>query len=489
MGPLLAAYIYIIACIGAGAVLCCFAFGRNAVIKISVLWVGVITLAFFTHIMVLFVAVAMYAAYIKHQPHESKAFLYVALMPILPLETYVVPFPGLNYLIGLSFLRIFAIAFFLPLFFQALSKPSREGGVRSTDVYFFCFILLMALMSFRSGNVTSTMRSIVDVMLDFGIPYYVITRYVTKSEFLSWVFCGFLISAAFLSFCAIIESIKVWRFYAQVLFSLNLQFDPSAVVPYSRNGVVRTGGGPMFQTLAFAYFIAMAIVMCFFFWKKGIIRLIPAGILMTLYSCALMYTDSKGGMMAVVVGVLVIYYVDLHKSFKFMATVAGIIIVPIMIGYLFSSDLSKADDGDGSFSYRYQLFLNSLDAISRNPILGSPDFTDNKVLQGSIQGEGIIDVVNLYLLVTLEYGFVGLFLYLMIFLSLIKGIVRKENVAGFDHKGLVLGLIAMTMVLILTISDASFVPFYIMLVWALARTYIGLEENRFDANGKVQYSN
>jgi O-antigen ligase len=268
----------------------------------------------------------------------------------------------------------------------------------------------------------------------------------------------------------------VWRFYAQVLYSLNLEFDPAAATPFSRDGVVRPGGGPMFQTLAFAYYISMAMVTCFFFWKKGILRFIPAAILMLLYSCALMFTDSKGGILAVMVGVLVVYYVDLHKSFKFLAAVAGVIIASVASSYLFTSDLSKADDSDGSFSYRYQLFLNSFDAISENPIFGSSNFAANQLLQGSIQGEGIVDVVNLYLLVALKYGFVGLFLYLMIFLSLIKGAVKKSNVAGFDHKGLVLALISMTMVLIITISDASFVPFYIMFVWAVSRAYVSLQE-------------
>ncbi|MGH1438523.1 MAG: O-antigen ligase family protein [Cellvibrionaceae bacterium] len=489
MGPVLTAYIIIIGCLFLGGLACCFGFDRKVVIKITVLWMALTTVAIFTNMAVLAAVIIMYAVYIKDQPPEAKVFLYVACMPALPLQGFLVPFPGLNYLFELSYLRVVVVALFLPLFFQAFSKPaSQGGGFRSSDFYFLCFIILTGLMTYRLGSFTTMVRELVNVMVDFGIPYFVISRYVVSSQSLSWLFCGFLVSAAFLSFFAIIESLMWWRFFSEILFSLQVQYDPVALVPYSRSGIIRTGGGPMFQTLGFAHFISMAIVTCFFFWKKKILRFFPAMILMGLYTLALTFTDSKGGILAVLLGILIIYYFSFHKTIKFLTNIAAVIVVPAAVGYFAMFGFSQLEDDHDSFGYRYQLILNSLDAISQNPILGSIDFWNNQSLANSLQGEGIIDVTNLYLQVILQYGFVGLFLYLMIFFSLIKGVLKKRNVVGFDHKGLILPLVGMTMFFIVTCSDISFVPFYITFLWAISRAYIGFQEQRLQ-NTAPAYAN
>jgi len=486
MGPVLTAYIIIIGCIFLGGAVCYLGFDKKVVIKITILWMALTTVAIFTNMAVLAAVIIMYAISIKDQPPQTKVFLYIACMPALPLQGFFVPFPGLNYLFELSYLRIVVIALFLPLFFQAFSKPPSQGGrFRSSDFYFFCFIIFAGILTFRLGSLTTMVRELVNAMIDFGIPYFVISRYIVNSQSLSWLFCGFLISAAFLSFFAIIESLMVWRFFGEILFSLNVQYDPVALVPYTRSGIIRTGGGPMFQTLGFAHFISIAIVTCFFFWKKKILSFFPAMILMGLYAVALKFTDSKGGILAVLIGIFVIYYFSFPKNIRFLASMASVIVVPAAIGYFVMFGFSQLEDDHDSFGYRYQLILNSMDAIAQNPIVGSFTFWTNQSLAKSLQGEGIIDITNLYLQVILQFGFVGLFLYLMIFFSLIKGILRKRSVIGFDHKGLILSLVIMTMFFIVTCSDISFVPFYIMFLWGISRAYIGFQEVRVEDNAQL----
>ncbi len=476
MGPLLASYIIIMGSLVFGAVACSFSFGGKIVARITVIWAIVLTLAFFTSIWALVAVVIFAAVAIKDEPPETKVFYFVALMPVLPLEAYNIPFPGLNYLWELSFIRILVLGLFFPLFVIYVSRDLRDGGFfRLSDLFFLCFIVLTAVMSLRMGNVISALRAMFSTLVDVGIPYFVISRFLFSSKGLNWLLCGFLISAAFLSFFSIFESILKWRLYSEVLVALNLEFSPVALIPYSRSGVVRASGGSMLQPLAFAYFISLAIVVCFFLWKRNVIRFIPAGILMGLYLLALLFTDSKGGMLSMSVGLFIIYFMQFHKSVKLLFGMAGAIIFPVMIGYFITFGFS-AIDSQGSYEYRYQLILNSLSAVSQNFLLGSADFLNDPSLERSRQGEGIIDVVNLYLQVVLQYGMVGLFLYVMTFVTIIRDVVKKKSVVGFEHKDLLVALLVMTMVFIGTCSDVSYIPWYITLLWGVSRAYVNFDE-------------
>lgn len=477
MGPIITAYVFSMASLFFGAVACLPAYGMQFVKKLVIAWALFFTAAYFTNMIVLVAVVVAYILSIKEQPPEAKLIYFVGLIPVIPLQTYIIPFPGIGYLWNLSYFRVVVVALFVPLYIQELSRPSRPGSVRSTDIYFFGFIILTAVITLRSGNLISVIRALLNVMVDFGIPYYVISRYLRNPQILNWMFSAFLFSAAVLALASVLESWRTWRFFSQMFFSLGLQFDPVALVPYSRDGVVRATGGTMFIALAYAYFAAVSCVVCFYMWKAKLLRFFPAGILMFLCVGGLILTDSKGGILATLCGIFVIYHTRLNPSFKFIVNIILLVVVPSVMGYLISTGFSTIDS-EGSFAYRYQLVINSFDAIAENPILGAVDYVNHPSMQRSLQGEGIVDIVNVYLQVILEYGFVGLFLYVMTFASLIKGILKKPAIAGHDHKDILLALLVMTMLFIVTASSASFIPFYIVLIWAVSRAYLEFPEAR-----------
>ncbi len=477
MGPLLTCYIIIIGSVLFGAIICSFSFGLKAVAKISIVWMAITTFAVFTNLWVLLAFAAFAAVAIRNEPPEVKLYYFIAFLPVLPLEAYNIPFPGVNYLWELSFIRFLSLSLLFPLFLVYILKDSPGGKVFNvSDLFFLLFIILTAIMTLRLPTLVGAIRTTFSLFVEVVLPYFVISRFLLKPQSLNWIFSAFLVTAAFLSFFSIFESILQWRFYTELLISLNLDYDPIAMVPYARSGVIRTSGGPMLQTLAFAYFISLAIIVCFFFWQKGVMRFIPAAMLLSLYVVALLFTGSRGGILAVVTGIFVLYFVRSHKSVKLLLTMAGAVIIPVLIGYFAAFGFS-AIDNEGTFEYRYQLVLNSLNAVSQNPLLGSDGFLNNASLAQSRQGEGIIDVVNMYLLVLLEYGVVGLFLYVMIFVSIIRDVVRKKSVHGFDHKELLLALLFMTLIFIGTCSYVSFIPWYVIVFLAIARAYSSFREH------------
>lgn len=63
---------------------------------------------------------------------------------------------------------------------------------------------------------------------------------------------------------------------------------------------------------------------------------------------------------------------------------------------------------------RENLLFNAWEIILQNPILGSR----NQNLEMFRNGEGIIDIVNTYLIIGLESGLIGLFLFIAIFMTI-----------------------------------------------------------------------
>ena len=111
-----------------------------------------------------------------------------------------------------------------------------------------------------------------------------------------------------------------------------------------------------------------------------------------------------------------------------------------------------------NIDYREQLFHNSLVVIARNPLFGSIDYLNEPEMLELKQGEGIIDVVNTYVGITLERGYLGLLLFVSIFASVIFAI-RKSMKSITDKRDElhILGrsLVAVLLTIMFIISTTS----------------------------------
>ena len=86
------------------------------------------------------------------------------------------------------------------------------------------------------------------------------------------------------------------------------------------------------------------------------------------------------------------------------------------------------------------------------------------------QGQGIIDLVNTYLIVGLNSGFVGLGLYLMFFLTILLSTIKRLRLAPLATEARILGqaLLAVlvgALLIIATVSPIYHVP---LLLWSVA---------------------
>lgn len=89
------------------------------------------------------------------------------------------------------------------------------------------------------------------------------------------------------------------------------------------------------------------------------------------------------------------------------------------------------------------------------------------------QGQGIIDVVNTYVALALEFGLLTLAIFLLIFvltgLSVLPMAFRRDALAEPARQWL--AIMAATMVTIATVSSVSYIPF---IYWIMAGFGVGM---------------
>ena len=129
-----------------------------------------------------------------------------------------------------------------------------------------------------------------------------------------------------------------------------------------------------------------------------------------------------------------------------------------------------------TITYRQQLFENSIVVIKKHPLFGSINYLSTPEMEAMRQGEGIIDIVNTYLQVSLESGLVGLFLFIGFFGSVswrIHNTIRRKHAKGTEELLLgraLLATIAGIMFIIFTVSSISSIP---LVYWAVAGLGVG----------------
>jgi O-antigen ligase len=184
---------------------------------------------------------------------------------------------------------------------------------------------------------------------------------------------------------------------------------------------------------------------------------------MALLCAGLLVTFSRGPWLAALVIYLAYAAFDprgLSRVFKATA------IVLLLATALLASPLGTKISGmipfmggtvdKDTLTYREQLLDRSWELIKARPILG--DQLALSKMQDLRQGQGIIDVVNAYVGVTLFYGFTGLAVFLTFVLSaLAKAYAKSRRVRKTDPDSALLGanLAAAIVANLLLLADGS----------------------------------
>jgi len=446
-------------------------------------WYIVTLLAFFTFNFLLFVSISAVFIYIISKHVENKLALFCILLFAIPGYEEKV-----SVLFSINFTRELSLILLLPLFKQYRNQDYlQKFGNLITDKLTVCFLLLMFVLQFRGlysqikpSTWTEESRYAIYFFTEIFLPYYIASRYIKNFSQLTIVITALIFICCIIGCIGLIESLKSWLLYGSLGDSLGVVLDSKR---YLMRGDALRASSTMSHSLILG--LVMMVALGFYVFASNLIKsnwLKISGFLLLIGS--LISPLSRGAWIGAFV-MMIVYFSIGNNRFRNIAlmTIAGLLSLPVLtiipggqkvINLLpFIGNVETAN-----IDYRVQLFEQALLVIKKYPFFGVYDPTLEPEMQVMIQGEGIIDLVNYYLQITLTYGYVGLILFVLILMSCV--IPLYKHLGTFkDQKSMeylcgksLLALLLGSFITIATLSAMSMVTTVLFLLAGLTVSYI-----------------
>lgn len=394
-------------------------------------WYTFTILAFLAHsylIFAIFSIPLLFRESIKLKLEYSIPLFFLLLLTLPTLPYFVPGIGGINYILEINWPRLLVI-FYLLIIYLTNNNSTKPIVKIDTDKYIFLFVLYISVLSFRDTTFTDALRQIVYNILDIYIPYMVISRLTVNLETLKNVFFAIYVAIFIMSVIAMFETVKSWHLYTPLNYSLEIPVGNITDYKY-RIGLLRAYSA--FGAIPLGLLIIVTLTICLYLFKT----------LNAKYDHRIYYLILIGGLFSTLsrapwVALLLIIGLHILLEKNNIIQWIKLLTLSLIIFAMFSfSNFGKkvinilpiiGSDSSETISYREKLLNTSLDVIIKNPFFGSTDYYNDPLMHSLIQGEGIIDIVNTYLQISLEYGLIGLFLFITIFASVLVKIYKLKK--------------------------------------------------------------
>ncbi|WP_340316934.1 hypothetical protein [Rhizorhabdus argentea] len=281
----------------------------------------------------------------------------------------------------------------------------------ATDVLFHSFLLIFLLCVSLPDSPTGAFRNFMQYVVPYGLTYHVVSR--TRIPQPELVLRLMIFGAAAASLLCMFEAVRWWPLYANIgAMKGDLYVAGTPTVMLFRGGMLRAygpyshplGGSVVFGMTAIAVFGLAA-------WQGWKMPVVVAG------GCALVglvATLSRTGVIAMAVGIVALLL--MRRRYAVATAIAGfgfIIVVALPI-------LSNAD-AQGSADYRMMILWGIPKTLGSHVWLGYPEAVSSGLLDSFKQGQGIVDLVNLYLAIVVQGGIASLLPYVLFLASSLMG--------------------------------------------------------------------
>lgn len=410
---------------------------------------------------------------------------YLLLMNVIPSIQIQIPTSGIgiNQLFGLDIFRVLSLTVLVPAAWQ-LRKSTRTAPPRSPpsmDLLLIGYGLLTVIFYVPpdlpghivlQNSLTNDVRDAFLFFIDAYVLYYVASRSCRTRREIADALAAFCVSCTIMAAVAVFESLRHWLLYTD-LYS-RWGGSRLEIAYYVRAGLLRaeaSSGNPLalgfLLAIAFGFLLYLTHRRTRSFASIATFALLLLGIFVSL---------ARGTW----IGVLLIYFgyaalgprggSRLVKS-AFIFGILGGLVFASPIGDKITANLPFLGGkvAVSSLSYRERLMNRSWELIQAHPLFGDQQAFSH--MQDLRQGQGIIDVVNTYIDVTLFHGFAGLALFLgFILLALRKAYKAAKAVGASDPDLALLGasLIACIAGTLLMLADCSFILGYVTTFYCLA---------------------
>lgn len=413
----------------------------------------------------------------------AKIATYCFILTSVPLLTTTLSGFGItNYLFKLNFARALSLFILLPVFFTLIQHNSKQMRLFSqpADKFAIIFILLTATLDFRDDSITNGLRFTFLHFIDLFLPYYVISRSITTHSDLTKVLFALLLSISMSTSIAIFEAVKSWSIYNPLGKNL---LDIAVLHSSDYRGGILRATATFVTPIALGYVITIGFGLYLYFSplvrKKDFRQFVPMSLIIGLY-----VTVARGPWVGFAFLCLVYIWTGKEKLSSYFKLILGTLIgLPIL---LISGPGQKFIDllpfigtiRSDTIEYRERLLDMAIIVIQKNPVLGSTKYLETPEMRSMMQGEGIIDIVNSYIQITLAYGYLGLISFVSIFLVLLWNIYKSVKQLPKEEKDLIrlgrslFSILSAVALIIYTVSSVDYIPYYYWMLFGLSTSYI-----------------
>lgn len=461
-----------------------FAFARRSACAITEagnftrrrnLWLALTLVAFLAYSFWIYIAIAIPLLIYANRHESNPPALFFFILFVLPMATIQIPGMGLiNYFFDLSHARILALLILLPALIELTHRSDNlTFGRTASDKALAAYLLLTIMLYLRETSLTDTLRQVFYLFIDVFLPYFVISRSLNNLQFFRDALLSLVLAIMVLAPLAVFESLRHWLLYSSLTGVLELKAGMTGYL--GREGILRaiaTAGHPI--ALGYLMIIGMGLHL---FLQRSIQQKPLRRLGMALLAAGLIAPLSRGPWVGAIVLFVVFIATGSYAARRLMLlALAAILALPLVamlpggervINLLpFIGSTEK-----GNIDYREDLFTNSMIVIQRNPWLGSIDYLNTPEMEAMRQGQGIIDIVNTYIGVALETGFVGLGLFVGFFALVLIGIYRAmRSIPDRDSEEHLLGraLLATLLAILTIIATVSSITIIPIVYWSVA---------------------
>lgn len=375
------------------------------------------------------------------------------IMP--PLVEVIPPAFGINKFGSMTWYRFLVIVLLIPYLLRLKARGEFKWLGHYSDKFVVGYVLLVVILTAtRSPSVTDTLRETVFEVIDVVIPYYAVSRGIKNTEDVKALFFSCCVIVGIASLLALFELVKSWHVYESV--SQYLLSETGKITAYKyRAGLLRASVA--YGSIPLGYIVSLGFFMLYFFYPKE--RSLKINVIFALIGLGLLASLSRGPWVGFIGAIFVLAFLQKRMTKLLLLSLLGsLIIIVSPAGDKFISLLpGVGTDAEGTISYRQNLLITSLDVAQDNLLFGDGTYKDNPKMQHLIQGEKIIDVVNTYVQVGLEFGLVALvcFIGFLVFPAFKLYQLSKRTRRTPEERNLCHVFIAMTVATIITIATVG----------------------------------
>ena len=411
----------------------------------------------------------------------SAAALFLALLFVVPPSPLDIPgFGVMNFFFSLSFPRLMSLVLLLPTFLRLVRQPRERarGMPRIADLLFAGYLGVEVMLLSRETSFTSAARGGFYLFIDFFLPYYVFSRAFDDMAEIRDAVTSLVIGGLVLAGVGLFEAPRYWLLYAGLVQGWG---SSEELLYLERSGLLRAMGSTG-HAIALGYVLAICLLL-YLPLRERLRRGWQRNALLLLLCGGLFSALSRGPWVGAAVGLLC--YVALGPRpvrnvvlFAGGGLAAAVVASLLPFGSFIINLLPFVGTVEtGNIDYRQRLVENAWKLIWDNPVLGSTDYVERLAAMGMVQGQGIVDIVNTYLEVTVRSGLVGLTLFAGVLVAALFSAMGARRQALRDNqeeaeamgRSLVAAQVAV-LVIILSVSSIVIIPW---VYWCFAGMLVG----------------